>query len=62
MKNKGLKITMVILFIIIIICLIILAYFLFVDIKTKTPENIENKRKKQHQVNCGKCEKHNHKW
>lgn len=43
MKNKGLKITMVILFIIIIICLIILAYFLFVDIKTKTPENIENK-------------------
>lgn len=43
MKNKGLKITMGILFIIIIICLIILAYFLFVDIKTKTPENIENK-------------------
>lgn len=43
MKNKGLKITMVILFIIIIICLIILAYFLFVDIETKTPENIENK-------------------
>lgn len=43
MKNKGLKITMVILFIIIIICLIILACFLFVDIKTKTPENIENK-------------------
>lgn len=43
MKNKGLKITMGILFIIIIICLIILAYFLFVDIETKTPENIENK-------------------
>lgn len=43
MKNKGLKITIGILFIIIIICLIILAYFLFVDIKTKTPENIENK-------------------
>ena len=43
MKNKGLKITIVILFIIIIICLIILAYFLFVDIETKTPENIENK-------------------
>lgn len=43
MKNKGLKITIGILFIIIIICLIILAYFLFVDIETKTPENIENK-------------------
>lgn len=43
MKNKGLKITIGILFIIIIVCLIILAYFLFVDIKTKTPENIENK-------------------
>ncbi len=43
MENKGLKITIGILFIIIIVCLIILAYFLFVDIKTKTPENIENK-------------------
>ena len=43
MKNKGLKITIGILFIIIIKCLIILAYFLFVDIETKTPENIENK-------------------
>lgn len=43
MKNKSLKITIGILFIIIIICLIILAYFLFVDIETKTPENIENK-------------------
>ena len=43
MENKGLKITIGILFIIIIICLIILAYFLFVDIETKTPENIENK-------------------